>query len=531
MSTLTDKKLALIIGGAVILALVIGYFAYQQLAPSDSPSESAPKFIKAPEPEEPKQPQADQIPAISDEQQEPTNDKSFYQPEYTEAEISVERETRFASNTDVENSSTRNVDSVRPAAPAITARPPKVTGAKSITFEISGYSFFLVRCSLNNPYFRRAESCSSTRTFNNLPEGTHTFRAWQSDRDGNVSWPSSYTFTIKRTTPKAPKITHGPSGMVFLNYVKFRFGKNSSARFRCSINNRDFDYAERCKRHKGYYRIPDGNYQFRLWKIDRYGNRSKPTVRNFTINATLPDPPRVLAPGYSTVVDNPVFVNLSGESGATFYCSIDNSAFSQASVCPAASLVSLSPGTYILYAWQVDEYGRRSEPRIVPFTVLGSESTALMRSTAEAPSNYSADTDGSVVDNQTTDANSDLTLDVLAALELSVPSDDQAAIAPESAGSSAEIAFSSGADIRSNLSWEVVPAIGIDGYLSGGSTGPRSLLNALVFDTASSVDSGSRNASNAAQSYQSDFDQTVSWGDEAGPYLVVLTHQAAQTLP
>ena len=160
---------------------------------------------------------------------------------------------------------------------------------------------------------------------------------------------------------------------------------------------------------------------------------------------------------------------------------------------------------------------------LIAFGVLG----ALALPTS-AMAEYAADTDGDVVDNRQVDENSNVTLDVLAAIELAVPADDSDKVAPLAGGASdANIGFTTSADLRSNLSWAVETSLDTD-EMQGGSTGTRALLSEV--DLSASADSGNRNSSNAAQTYETAYDQDVSWGDEAGTYDVTATHTASQTL-
>jgi hypothetical protein len=145
-----------------------------------------------------------------------------------------------------------------------------------------------------------------------------------------------------------------------------------------------------------------------------------------------------------------------------------------------------------------------------------------------ASAEYTNDADGTTVDNQTVDEDTTFTVNVLAAIELSDPSDDSDSVAPVAGGASDAVAdLDMAADLRSNLSWEIDSSVA--GDLTGGATGPRDLLSDLVGE-GSAVDSDVRNASNAAQSVSADYDQDVSWGDEAGAYTEVITHTASQTL-
>jgi len=150
---------------------------------------------------------------------------------------------------------------------------------------------------------------------------------------------------------------------------------------------------------------------------------------------------------------------------------------------------------------------------------------ALVAFPAVASAEYAADT-AAPVSAQTVDENSNVTLDVLAALELAVPADDSDKIAP-SGGSDVNKAFSTSADLRSNLDWSVATTLSSN-ELQGGTTGSRGLLSAL--DLGASADAGNRNLNNSVQTYSTAYDQDVSWGDEAGTYTVVATHTATQSL-
>jgi hypothetical protein len=219
----------------------------------------------------------------------------------------------------------------------------------------------------------------------------------------------------------------------------------------------------------------------------------------------------------------------SGEPGASFRCTINKTASYSRDVCvsPWSPSNVLGTGQYTFRVWQIDQAGNKSIPAaldfaIVPPPVLGVARTSAQRGVQA----FEADVSGTVVDPQTTSEDSNVTLDVLAAIELAVPSDDSEAIAPQSS-SDQTVFFQTGAELRSNLAWSVGTTLST-AALQGGSTGSRSLISDL--DLSSSADSGSRNANNTAQDYQADYQQDVSWGDEAGTYEVTATHTATQTL-
>ena len=141
---------------------------------------------------------------------------------------------------------------------------------------------------------------------------------------------------------------------------------------------------------------------------------------------------------------------------------------------------------------------------------------------------YNSDDDGTTVDNQSVNEDSNVTLDVLAAIELAQPADDSDKVAPVAGGATdANIGFSTSADLRSNLSWAVATTLS-DDKLQKGEVGLLSNFDTSAQGTENR--SGSRNSSNSAQTYSANYDQDVSWGDEAGRYTVTATHTASQTL-
>lgn len=163
--------------------------------------------------------------------------------------------------------------------------------------------------------------------------------------------------------------------------------------------------------------------------------------------------------------------------------------------------------------------------------LFGVIAVLALPSSAFAATAYNNDTDGTDgVDVQSVNQDSNLNLDVLAAIEITDVADDSDSAAPvEGGATNAQVTFTQSAELRSNLAWAVNSEVTAD--FTGGASGVAEPLGEAVVGDGASVDAGDRNADNSAQAVSADYTQDVSWGDEAGSYTADITHTAAQSLP
>jgi hypothetical protein len=459
------------------------------------------------------------------------------QYQYTDgSDDNEEREVDENVNEETNYNEVNNTVVVRdqdpPLEPLIVSAPKRETFNNAPTFVYQGEEGASFRCSLNKKGYQNSVPCPAVKTYINLKHGKrYVFRVWQVDKLGQRSYqPAVKKFYIKNPSPpKKPTMISGPKTYTNESYYQFKF-KGVTNKFKCSLNQSLFKKAVDCVSPAATYDLPDGRYVFRVWQI-RGGIKSKsPTQYIFNVDRTAPSSPTITSsPSLETSSTTQTF-QFAGEGGAKFSCAIDSDALAS---CTSPYVTSLGPGSYTFKVYQTDRAGNRSlEPAEASFTVLEPAPLSTMSTPKRGLRAYESDpapvSGVYTAQNQTTDEETTFTVNVLAAIELSDPSDDSDSVAPVAGGASNSIAdLDLTADLRSNLSWQINSSVA--GELTGGSTGSRDLLNSLT-GQGSAVDSGSRNLNNTAQAVDADYDQSVSWGDEAGAYTETITHTATQTL-
>ncbi len=95
------------------------------------------------------------------------------------------------------------VDTTPPPAPTITAKPSATTTSKSASFGfVDGENGARYLCSRDGSRF---SSCTSPKSYSSLALGAHRFVVEAADAVGNVSSPTSYTWTIAKTVEESGK--------------------------------------------------------------------------------------------------------------------------------------------------------------------------------------------------------------------------------------------------------------------------------------------------------------------------------------
>lgn len=106
---------------------------------------------------------------------------------------------------------TWTVDTVAPAAPAITAGPSGTVFATDATFAFSGSPGDVHRCSLDGS---APADCTSPKSYAALSVGAHTFSVVQVDEAANASAPATRTWTIASREAAVDRIAASCSGDV-----------------------------------------------------------------------------------------------------------------------------------------------------------------------------------------------------------------------------------------------------------------------------------------------------------------------------
>ena len=200
------------------------------------------------------------------------------------------RATYPPGNTGLATSYTWTIDTAAPPSPAIGGGPPSATNQRAATFVFAdgevGASF---TCQLDSGPIA---SCSSPKSYGGLADGPHTFAVRVQDAVGNVSGPSTYTWTVDTVAPDTT-ISSGPGLASSSASVSFTFASNeASASFACSLDGGAFSP---CTSPQTYGGLADGPHTLAVRAVDAAGNVDS-TPASWTWTVATPRAPDTTPP-------------------------------------------------------------------------------------------------------------------------------------------------------------------------------------------------------------------------------------------
>jgi len=204
-------------------------------------------------------------------------------------------------------------------------------------------------------------------TYEQLAEGSHTFRVRAVDPAGNESSVTSYSWTIDLTPPPAPTITSAPPAVTDSTSATFAFvDGDASASFRCRLDAAAFSD---CTSPITYNGLAEGTHTFRVEAVDPAGNESPVIAYTWTIDLTNPvvtiDP--ASEPHDPTNQTSASFVFTSNKPNSTFECRLDGAAFSPCS--SPETYVGLADARHSFGVRATDELGHVGLPSTYDWTV------------------------------------------------------------------------------------------------------------------------------------------------------------------
>ncbi len=245
--------------------------------------------------------------------------------------------------------------------PAVTidvkpANPTKATGA-SFTYHSTpaGASF---ECKLDAAAFAGCDA-DGVDYAGPLGEGSHTFQVRGKSEAGILGNPASHTWRVDTTAPTAILDSH-PADSSSGASAAFTFhASEAGSSFECSLAlGPAADEFSSCASGKTYMGLADGEYTFKVQATDAAGNQGAATVFQWTVDNTAVDktPPDTVIDGKPS---NPSasaaasFTYHSTESGSSFECKLDGSAFS---ACPVAGVAysGLANGSHAFQVRAID---------------------------------------------------------------------------------------------------------------------------------------------------------------------------------
>lgn len=279
-----------------------------------------------------------------------------------------------AGNRSTPASYTWIVDTVAPSL-SLTSTPSAISNSKNPAFVISAKDANGVdqlECQLDSGAY---EACSPNKSYTNVPDGEHQFRARARDRAGNVSNPFSYSWKIDTSKPTVT-ITSGPERWIRVRNASITFVGNDvnvanglpALRLECKLNDGNF---AACPSPASYTGLYEGSYLFVLRAVDAAGNISDEASLTWGVDMAPPSinfgrqPLSLVYAGEQVEVVFSVTDPGANASGvASVMCGLAGSL----APCTAESMkqyMSTTPGTYQFQVSAADNAGNTANGEVV----------------------------------------------------------------------------------------------------------------------------------------------------------------------
>ena len=247
--------------------------------------------------------------------------------------------------------------------------PPTVSGTPvgrvnpilnpvSVAFEgVAGTTF---ECSFDGGSFA---ACTSPVSNNASTDGEHSIAIRQIDGN-HKSDPKRVTWTVDRTAPAKPGLSGGPASSTRSTGATFTISGETSATFTCSLDGADY---VACTSPRSLTDLSEGTHTFAVKQTDQAGNTGPAETTTWTVDRTSPTTPGLSgAPGSPTRSTAATFT-ISGETNATFTCSLDGAGYT--SCASPRHLTGLSDGTHTFAVKQTDQAGNTGPAETTTWTV------------------------------------------------------------------------------------------------------------------------------------------------------------------
>ena len=231
--------------------------------------------------------------------------------------------------------------------------PGSISSSTSATFNFHanepGATF---ECKLDSNLYA---ACSSGVSVNSLAEGAHTFTVRASDSLNNVGNPATYDWTVD-VTPPTVGIDTTPNSPTANTNAQFTYhSSEGGSTFVCQI---DAAVASPCGSNYSQT-VTNGDHTFSVWATDPAGNQSTvPATFSWTVDTTPPVVHINSGPSGFVHVTSASFSFDSPDSGATFQCHLDGTAY--APCTSPANYSGLLAGQHTFYVRGIDALGNIS---------------------------------------------------------------------------------------------------------------------------------------------------------------------------
>ena len=269
-----------------------------------------------------------------------------------------------AGNLGAASSYTWTVNTTPSAAPTIDTKPsdPSNNAQPSLSFSDSD-STVNFQCSIDGGGF---SACTSPFTTGPLTDASHTFAVRSVNSLGNISAPTTYTWTVDTSPPPAPSLTGTPPATDTSTSASFSFGDDETGvTFECQLDGAAF---ASCTSPAAYSGLADGSHTFAVRARDAAGNASSATSYTWSLQA-----PRPPAPSIDTKPSNPsnastsAFAFSDSDGTVSFQCSMDGAAYGP---CTSPfTTAALADGSHTFAVEAVSITNRVSDPTQYTWTI------------------------------------------------------------------------------------------------------------------------------------------------------------------
>ncbi len=210
---------------------------------------------------------------------------------------------------------------------SIQEAPDGRTNETSATFEFScDLSNCSVECSLND----EVESCTSPKTYEDLPDGDHHFRVRAASGDGPPGDWAEHFWTIDTEAPEVTDL-FGPADPSGLETVSFDFGcSKQNCDFSCALDadeQEEEEEFEPCEPGVSFSGIEEGAHSFEVFATDDVGNEGDVAIWQWTMDPAVPDVIDLEGPESVTSETTATFSFDCSRENCDFECALDGGDF------------------------------------------------------------------------------------------------------------------------------------------------------------------------------------------------------------
>jgi hypothetical protein len=211
-----------------------------------------------------------------------------------------------------------------------------------------------------------ARACTSPVTYQNVAEGSHTFRVRAKSPTLRQSNEASLTWTVDVTPPAQPTVT-SPSSPTSSATVTVRFSSTSTDvdHYLCSL---DGATAATCSSPKSVTAAAEGLHTYAVTAVDRAGNTSRAGTGFWYRDSLTPVPVVNDGPSDPTTATGATFTFASSEGGVSLGCSLDGSPFTACTT--GKTYAGLSVATHTFQVRGTDSNGNTADSATYTWRVV-----------------------------------------------------------------------------------------------------------------------------------------------------------------